>query len=102
MDLQALLPLLQSHRVTRFEGYGIKLELDGSSAPARMNDTLAVGLSSSAPNDAASGKIPNSPDSTMDLPGTNEVMSADTILNWSAPAGQDSLPMPLTGEDEHG
>jgi hypothetical protein len=98
MDLNSLIPMLRSNGVTRFEGYGVKVELSPPSASGRVVDTLAAGLSSSAPNDAASGSIPGQPEPTMDLPGTNDAMAYDQILNWSASPDASEQPVAGTGD----
>lgn len=93
MNLESLIPLLKANGVTRFDGYGIKVEL-----------SHGLQVVTASPGHSPSGaelpkSVPGQPEPTMDLPGTNDAMNADQILNWSAPPGADSLPLPLTGEE---
>lgn len=90
MDISSLIPMLKANGVTKFEGYGIKLELSSGEA-SRISPVEPF-----IPLDPQTK--PGIPDPTMDLPGTNDAMSYDKILNWSASPDADESPLPLTGD----
>lgn len=94
MDLTSLIPMLRSHGVLKFEGYGIKVELEGAK-PDYPLPTVSISPSI-IPTPPVTSQLakPGEPDFQAD-----DLMSYDKIRDWSAPDdGMDSSELPLAGD----
>lgn len=93
MDLSSLIPMLKANGVKSFEGYGIKVSLHGPVHVISQSPVTAPISPTPQP------EVPGQPEPTMDLPGTNDAMSYQSILNWSASPDPEEAPeIPLTGD----
>lgn len=87
MDISDLLLALKSNGVKRFEIEFDQSSLRGSStAEQGAVNAPAVG---SSPTPAATHDVPRGTQA-QDLPGANDLMSDEEVLNWSAPPGPDT------------
>jgi len=94
MDLTSLIPMLKSHGVTSFEGYGIKITLGHT--PQTFSHSVSAFPPPSQP------KAESTEQGQAGLPTdlkADDMMNYDKVLNWSSPyADEDTSPLPLAND----